>query len=1150
MRAIAFLFFVVIVAMSGLAQAGAEKIRWQSDPFEHKVFVENKGQLDGMNGLKRSSIRYAVMSEGVAIYFTSQGLTYRHDEYRASASSKATEKEREEHKPESISQFVHMEWEGADPNAEIIPEDKASYYFMYPDIKASAFKKIIYKNIYPNIDVEYTFPEDKPGIKYSIILHPGADPSLVKMKYSGVENMFADAEGNVRIQSPFGEFIDHAPRTFYAADHATIPSSFTIKNNIVSFALPSPLSPGRGDGGEVVIDPWTTNPNFPGFNAAYDIDYDYAGNVYVYGGQYSGSNYYQEIKLNSAGVIQWVFTTTPFNYAGYYGDFAVDANSGSSYIAEGLNIPSSPNPGSRMLKLNAAGVQTALYPGNANMKEIWRMTFNSCTKKGVVGGSGWNVNYQAAVFDTTLASMNPVNILPGGLQDLDLLAIDNSNNCFMGFATNGGSANNQMLKCPASTLAPIAYNVYTNFQMTEIQSVNYVNNTTGPNGMNGIAVNSTNLYTYNGSKLKRYNKNTGIALDSVILTPPVYCCFPNFFLQISWGGITVDECNNIFVGSHDTIFQLSPTYNKVAFIKTNGNLYDLKLGPNNLLYACGKTFVSSFPSGVICNSLNASVNSSGSCSASSATVTVTGGNPPYTYLWNPSGQTMQVVTGLAAGTYTVMIKDNSCPPNIQTATVTIAPGAIVPSINSSPASCLASNGTATVTPNGGTAPYTYSWSPSGGTNATASGLAAGNYSVTVTDATGCSGTSTVAITFSGGPAVSIFNQTNILCNGINTGSVSVNASGGTSPYTYSWSPSGGTTSAATGLSAGNYTATITDANGCSSTQTLSITQPTAITATISSTAAACGNNNGTATVAVSGGTGAFTYFWSPGGQTTASLTGLGAGIYTTTVTDANGCTNVQTVSVNQPSTITATATATPTPCGLNNGSAAVNASGGTSPFTYAWSPTGQTSSAITGLAAGNYTATVTDAGGCSISTIVTVISTGGPTASVSADLTILSGSSATLTAGGGGTYSWSSGENTSPITVAPSVTTIYCVTVSDVNNCLDTACVTITVLPEPIDCSPSVTGEMYLPNAFSPNGDNENEVIHIYYGDMRCIQTFELHIYNRWGEVVFETTNPVATWDGYYKGKVEDSAVFTYYMKAKLTTGKEIVRKGNISLTK
>ena len=179
------------------------KNKWTSkSPFEHKLFIENKGQFDNKDQKKGSAIKYAVTNLGAQIYFTPSGLTYRYDEYESK-----TEEQREDalkkfaakgiKAPENnVTHLTHMEWEGCNLNAEIIAEGMQAQYFTYPDVndptyknwfKASAYQKIIYKELYPGIDVEYFFPEGKEGIKYNIILKPGADPSVIKMNIP--ENM-------------------------------------------------------------------------------------------------------------------------------------------------------------------------------------------------------------------------------------------------------------------------------------------------------------------------------------------------------------------------------------------------------------------------------------------------------------------------------------------------------------------------------------------------------------------------------------------------------------------------------------------------------------------------------------------------------------------------------------------------------------------------------------------------------------------------------------------------------------------------------------------------------------------------------------------------------------------------------------------------
>jgi gliding motility-associated-like protein len=164
-----------------------------------------------------------------------------------------------------------------------------------------------------------------------------------------------------------------------------------------------------------------------------------------------------------------------------------------------------------------------------------------------------------------------------------------------------------------------------------------------------------------------------------------------------------------------------------------------------------------------------------------------------------------------------------------------------------------------------------------------------------------------------------------------------------------------------------------------------------------------------------------------------------------------------------------------------------------------------------------------------------------PAANTSGNVTVTSGNSTTLGASGGGTYVWSNGSTSSVISVAPVIATKYCVTVTK-NNCTDTACATVYV--EQHDCTPTFA----LPSAFSPNGDNANDVFKIFYGSTQCLAKFEFRIYDRWGELVFESTDPMAVWDGTYNGKAESTAVFVYYLKATLTSGSEVTREGNISL--
>lgn len=235
--------------------------------------------------------------------------------------------------------------------------------------------------------------------------------------------------------------------------------------------------------------------------------------------------------------------------------------------------------------------------------------------------------------------------------------------------------------------------------------------------------------------------------------------------------------------------------------------------------------------------------------------------------------------------------------------IVVGPTPLTASTSQTDLSCNGdNNGTAKVTVSGGSEPYTYSWSPSGGTGAAASGLVAGTYTCTITDAANNKLSKNFTIT-EPSPLVATKSQTNVSCNGDNNGSAIVSVSGGTSPYTYSWLPSGGTSATANGLSAGNYTCIITDAHNCNKSVEVKITQPDVLTVAVSSITNVTenGGNNGSATVVVYGGTPPYTYSWSPSGGKSATATGLTAGSYICLVKDANECTTSQTVNILSPS---------------------------------------------------------------------------------------------------------------------------------------------------------------------------------------------------------------------------------------------------------
>jgi gliding motility-associated-like protein len=410
---------------------------------------------------------------------------------------------------------------------------------------------------------------------------------------------------------------------------------------------------------------------------------------------------------------------------------------------------------------------------------------------------------------------------------------------------------------------------------------------------------------------------------------------------------------------------------------------------------------------------------------------------------------------MGAGNYVVTVTDaNGC---TATASVTITqPPLLTVSITATKnVSCFGgNNGTATSVAAGGTGPYAYIWTPTGGNNAIGTGLSAGNYTVTVTDANGCSATNGVTI---GQPLSALTVTTavvsNVLCNGNANGSAIATASGGTNPYTYLWTPTGGTNSTGTGMTAGTYTITVTDNNGCTATSTAVITQPAVLTATISAqkNVTCNGSSNGTATVTGAGGTLAYAYVWNPSGGNTATGTGLSAGTYSVIITDANGCTATAVATITQPALLTTSVTATNVSCfGGNNGTITTTTVGGTNPYAYLWS-NGQTTPNATNLTTGTYSVTVTDANGCTATASASVTEPTKLVLTATGPQSVCSGAPATLVANvTGGTapylYAWTpAGGTTATTTTNPVSTTTYTITVTDANGCIITANVTVIV---------------------------------------------------------------------------------------------------------
>jgi hypothetical protein len=430
-------------------------------------------------------------------------------------------------------------------------------------------------------------------------------------------------------------------------------------------------------------------------------------------------------------------------------------------------------------------------------------------------------------------------------------------------------------------------------------------------------------------------------------------------------------------------------------------------------------------------------------------LTPTGGTSQYTYAWSNSS-TQEDPTNLIAGSYAVTVTDaNGCTANTNvTVTQPLAP--LTLSTSQINVDCFGNNtGSIDLTPAGGTSQYAFTWS-NNTTNEDPSALLAGTYNVLVTDAQGCTASTSINISEPAAPLTLSTTQINVDCFGNNTGSIDLSPTGGTQQYTYAWS-NNSSLQDLTGLIAGQYNVLVTDVQGCTATTSVTISEPAASLSlsTVPVDVLCYGNNTGSIDLLVAGGTGPFGYAWS-NNSTTEDIVNLTAGTYNVVVTDNNGCTLATNAVINQPLTpLTLTATQANMGC-FSSGIGSINLTpvGGTAPYNFAWS-NNTTLEDPTNLAAGNYNVLVTDAHGCTNTIQQTVLEYALPNVNAGPNVAICIGNNVTLNGTGAQTYTWNNGV-LNGVSFSPNSTNTYTVTGVDANGCVNTDQVQVTVNSLPI----------------------------------------------------------------------------------------------------
>ncbi len=1161
-------------------------------------FIENKGQMTDLQGgyspvenradkcVADMNLLFKASGNGTDMYVTTWGLSYVFTKTEKAiipqlSGSKNIPVHGIHSENESVSvQYCRadMELVGADIRKENVikegeSEDHTDYYLpQCPDglMNVHSYERITIKNIYPGIDwVLYlddalrasdqgmggqdsvlksedlgfrqceafmNSNKDKRkdvsnknlksvgGFKYDFVVHPGADPSQIRLRYKWTDKPGLQKNGSLKISTPMGDIEEGIPVSYgHDKDHL-INTHYTLKDDEIRFTLDKYAKDDT-----LIIDPSLTWASYyaggAGDGDIFSISTDGA-NVWLTGvsdgmgfptHNAGGSAYFQGSFVGSSDLIILEFSTCgQLIWATYYGGSGYDLS--TSICSDGKNVwvTGYTNSGNFKTRTLAGAYNKTVIPG---IESMFILEFN-CTTNALIwatyyGGSGTDIGNSISsdgvnvwVTGEAFSTNFPTFPLAGGYNQSGLGGA---------FATNAF-----VLKFNASTSARVWATYYGGSKSDFGWAINsdgvnvwltgqtsstdfpvmaaggaYNKASLGGTGATNIFVSKFNCATgvlvwatyFGGSGVDRGNSIssdgvnvwvTGQAKSSDFPTQP----FPLAYNQSLQGGVGTTSAFILQFSCINSALIWATLYGGSGS-GTNGDIgYSIQSDKTNV-WVCGATSSSDFPTmSSTCGYYKGTI--SGSPVNTSVDVFIlqfsTAGVRRWATYYGADSESdgsyvcsdgMNVfVSGDAEGsTYPILDPGGTAYFNN-----TLVPGKentfiakfIIPCLMASQDTGICPGGSAQLNASGRSG---YNWSPSANlssptiANPVASPTITTTYTVTGADACGSTTTATVTVTLNPAPEVSITpGSPTITCN---SPDITLTGSSTATGAIYQWT-GGPANPTYTVSAASTYTLLVTDANSCTATSTVTVVGSTPANVSVLTVKNTCtGNTDGAIT-----------------------LSALGAGL------------------------------------------------------TYTWSGGLSGSTLVSGLAAGSYTVTVRDGSGCTATTTANISLFPDPVVGVGTNETIAQGESILLTASGGIRYLWnpSSSLNNDTLynpTAIPDQTTSYKVSVTDVNGCTAIDSVLITV----VSCEAS---KIFVPTAFSPNGDGQNDVL--YVRGALCAIQLHFQLFDRWGEVVFETTNPATGWDGTFKGKTMETGVFAYYLTAILSNGQSVSKRGNITL--
>ena len=1146
-----FAFFIALAAMlfTGLFSFAQTSIKpaasrgFKIIPFERKAFIENKHQFDQLLPQDKQDFKFCI-DKGQQVLFFADGLCFRFTKYKKTRLAlfgifkSEQERELQQRSLQTTNQYIGMKWLNCNPNATIIAEEKQSTQFTYnvknddgvfTNIACEGYSRITYKELYPGIDVEYVFHPEK-GFKYNILVHAGADISNIKMQYDAGTRL-SIKNGNLYIKTICGDIVDHAPLSFYTDSRSELPSSFTLENNVVSFAL----APGSS-GQDITIDPWTLVPGFTPAQA-YDNGVDNTGNVYVYGGGQGA--YIVEKYPPGGGAAIWSLANSGVDQA-YYGDMLVE-NSGNFYLSEGFVAS-----GGHTYKYSPTSAPIWQSTIDGSYQEHWRLALNCITSKVIVAGGGTtSPTLNIAEIDVNTGvlinakSNNPTH------EDMAGLCVDDAGKSYM----IGANSNSVYFTDNANNTLAIVANGYNMSEIGVFGTPSFYP-AGAANGYNCMALGGSSfLFTSDGAELKKWDINTQALVSSVAIPGGQ---------QNMGNGLLADGCNNIFVGSINGVYRYDFNLVQKEFQATTAAVYDIAYAINSDIVASGDGFVQTLPFGrESCGAANIIVTTD-PCNAAVNTVSVTPtqGVPPFSFFWD-DGNTDSVRTNLSLGDHIVSIKDGSCTPSFFSDTVTIGGASTAIAIVKNNPLCVGgTDGDITVTLLSNQQITGVTWTPTvtnsllNDSTTKATGLTSGTYNCFVTSDLGCSFDTTITlIAQSPNPSADFTALQACEDQPIAFNDNSTSAIGNINAWSWNFgdSPANVTTQNTnhTYTDSGTFNATliVTTAAGCRDTiqkQIIIHPLPSADFTFNNVCEGAVAFFSDLSTVNPPDVVQIWTWDFGDGApfknnQNTSHLyPATGPYSVELTVTSNFGCKDsvTKTFTVN-PVPVVSFTSADTNGCSIfcANMQSNVNLAGG-NVAAYAWDygvpgATGNTANgsycysnstsndAVPVQQEFDVSLTVTSDSGC-VSTVSKnnyIVVYPNPIAEFSVDAQVVSivnpGITITNTSHGESTWFWNFGDSLTDIISDPlphvyADTGTYTIKLNIANQygCLDSTTRVVIIEPD---------WAFFVPNAFTPNSDNINDV---FSGSGYGFIEYQMIIFDRWGNKIYATDNYDKPWDG------------------------------------